>query len=73
MALVGCADGEDEEEGEGGTRQEGEKLGFCQGVDIVDLEGVGEAELAEEGGHELWVGLEGDEGRGGGRGVGVWC
>lgn len=71
VALVGGADGEDEEDGEGGARDEGEHVRVGEGVDVVDLEGRGEAELVEEGGHELRVGFEGDEGRGCGGGVGV--
>lgn len=53
--LVGVGDGEDEEEGEGGAREEGEEGGFGEGVDVVEGEGGGEAELADEVGHYVWV------------------
>ncbi len=72
MGLVGGRDGEDEQQGEGGARDEGEEVGVGEGVDVVDGEGGREAELVEEGGQELGVGFEGDEGwcRGGGVGWG---
>lgn len=45
--LVGGGDGEDEEEGEGGAGEEGEQGGVAEGVDVVEGEGRGEAELVD--------------------------
>lgn len=55
--LVGGAHGEDEEEGEGGARHEGQQLGLRDAVDVVDLQRAAQAELAQEGRHELRVRL----------------
>ena len=58
--LVGFADGEDEQEGVGGAGHEGEEVWVGDAEDVVELEGGGEAEFVEEGGHYFgvvfWVG-----------------
>lgn len=61
-ALVGSGDGEDQQQGVGRARDEGEELGFCEAVDIVDGEVGLEAEVVEELGHQLWIGFQRDEG-----------
>lgn len=38
MTFVGCADGEDKQEGEGGTWDESQELRFSQREDIVHLQ-----------------------------------
>lgn len=62
VALVHGAHGEDEQDGEGRPGDEGEEFGVCEGVHVVDLEGLRDAELVDEVRHQLRVCLEGDEG-----------
>ena len=71
VALVGGADGEDQQHGQRGPRDEGQQLRVGQGVDVVDAEALGHAQLVDERGHELRVGLERDEGHAAALDVGV--
>lgn len=64
VALVRGANGEDEQQREGGPRDKGQQVRVRQGVDVVQGEGGGHAEAVRQRRHELRVGLEGDEGRG---------
>lgn len=49
--LIGRADGEDEQERVGGSGYEGEQVWVVDAEDVVELQGAGEAEVVEEGGH----------------------
>lgn len=78
-ALISGGDGEDEQEGVGGAREECEQFGLGDAVDVVHGKVVLEAQAVEEVGHQLGVGFEGDEswfacggGGGGGGGHGCW-
>ena len=71
VALVRGRDGEDEEQGEGGPRDEAEHVGVVQAVDVVDAQLLGQAQLVEQVAHELRVGLERDEGDA--AYVACWC
>lgn len=53
--FVRVRDGKDEQECEGGSREEGEERGLGQGVDIVEGEAGREAELVDEVGHDFGV------------------
>lgn len=57
LALVYIADGEDEQQGVGRFGDHLEEIDVVEGVDIVHGQLVGDAELVDEVGHELWVGL----------------
>lgn len=62
VALVGGRDGEDEQQGEGGARDEAEHVGVVEAVHVVDAQLLGQAKLVEQVAHQLRVGLERDEG-----------
>lgn len=55
VGLVAGRGGEDEEEGEGGARDESEEVSVCQGVDVYEGELGGESEAVDQGGHQLGV------------------
>ena len=62
VALVRGRDGEDEQQGECGPRDEAEHVGVVQAVHVVHAQLLGQAEVVQQVAHELRVGLEGDEG-----------
>lgn len=70
VAFIGSAYREDEEQGERRSWDECEQVWIGEGVDIVELEGWRDAELVDEVGHKLGVGLERDEG--GSALLGIW-
>lgn len=71
VALVRGRDGEDEQQGEGGPRDEAQHVGVVQAVDVVHAQLRGQAELVQQVAHELRVGLERDEGDA--AYVACWC
>ena len=62
MAFIHGANGEHEKKSERRAGDKGEEVGIGQGVDIVHLESVRDTKLVDEGGHELRVRFEGNEG-----------
>lgn len=53
--LVGLADGEDEEQGMGGAWDKGEQFRFVYAENIVERELLGEAQIVDQGGHDVGV------------------
>lgn len=71
LRLVDGRDGEDEQQGQRGARDEGEHLRVLERVDVVHLQRGAEAQRVQQAAHQLRVRLERDEGRGASRWIGI--